>query len=76
MTRRPDPDRIEAARRAAAVARLIGAGELPARAAAWVARWEATVDGVADRAAWESFDDWLARERPNQSAVAPGRHDE
>ena len=75
MTRRADPDRIEAARRAAAVARLIGAGELPARAAAWVARWEATVDGVADRAAWESFDDWLARERPNQS-VAPGRHDE
>jgi len=63
MSRRADPLRIEAARRAAAIARLVGAGELPDRAAAAVARWEATIDGQPSRADWERLDDWLGRER-------------
>jgi hypothetical protein len=64
MARRADPDRIIAARRAAAIARLISAGELPDRAAAWVARWETTIDGPPARADWDGLDAWLARERP------------
>ena len=64
MPRRSDPARIATARRAATIARLISDGELPDRAAAWVARWELTVTGQPGRADWESFDRWLARERP------------
>lgn len=63
MARRSDPTRTDAARRAAAIARLVSAGDLPDRAAAWVARWEATIDGARGRADWESFDAWLDRER-------------
>jgi hypothetical protein len=63
MSRRSVPDRIVAARRAAAIARLIGAGELPDRAEEWVARWETTVAGPPARADWERLDAWLARER-------------
>ncbi|HEX2754594.1 MAG TPA: hypothetical protein VHM48_03985 [Candidatus Limnocylindrales bacterium] len=64
MFRRADPLRIQAARRAAAIARLISAGELPDRAAVAVARWEATIDGPADRTDWEAFEGWLAGRRP------------
>jgi hypothetical protein len=64
MSRRSDPARIETARRAAAIARLVSAGELPARAAAWVARWESTIDGRPSRADWETLDAWLAGQRP------------
>ena len=63
MARRPDPERIATARRSAAIARLISAGELPERAAALVARWEAGAGRVRDRTDWEAFDAWLARER-------------
>ena len=63
MARRSTPDRIVAARRAAAIARLVSAGDLPDRAAAWVARWETTIDGSPSRDDWESLDAWLARER-------------
>jgi len=63
MSRRADPLRIDAARRAAAIARLISAGELPGLAAAAVARWEATIDGTATRADWEAFESWLAERR-------------
>jgi hypothetical protein len=63
MARRSDPVRIETARRAATIARLISAGEPSDRAAAWVARWESTLDRPGGRADWESFDAWLARER-------------
>lgn len=45
MSRRPDPARIEAAKRAATLQRLIGAGLLPERAAAALAAWEAAQDG-------------------------------
>jgi len=64
MPRPADAARIETARRAAAIARLIGAGEAPDRAARWVGRWERESEpGIRDRAAWERFDDWLAAER-------------
>lgn len=63
MSRRSDPARIETARRAATIARLISDGELPDRAAAWVARWELTVTGRPGRTDWESFDQWIALER-------------
>jgi hypothetical protein len=71
MPRRPDPTRIQTARRAAAIARLISAGELPDRAAAWVARWEATIDGPSDRADWEALDAWLVDARRRDQ----GRHE-
>ncbi len=64
MARHVDPDRINAARRAAAIARLIGAGELPDRAEALVASWEATLADRPDRADWETLDSWLAGRRP------------
>jgi hypothetical protein len=71
MSRRSDPIRIEAARRAAAIARLISHGEIPDRAAAWVARWEATIAGPSDRADWEGFDAWLRTERKRPSTGEP-----
>jgi hypothetical protein len=82
MSRRADPARIEAARRAAAIARLISAGEPLDRAVAWVDRWTSTLDGRPGRAAWEALDVWLARERsagrgPPSSVVEaqPGRQE-
>lgn len=64
MARPADAARIDTARRAAAIARLIGTGEVPDRAAVWVARWERESEpGNRDRAAWERFDGWLAAER-------------
>jgi hypothetical protein len=41
MSRRPEPARIEMARREAHRARLIGDGEPPSRADKWVDGWEA-----------------------------------
>ena len=64
MARHADPVRINAARRAAAIARLISAGELPDRAEAVVARWESTLPGPPARADWEVLDSWLATRRP------------
>jgi hypothetical protein len=55
MTRRPDAERILAARRAAAIASLVSSGELPERAAARIATWEAERAVPPDRAAWESL---------------------
>lgn len=63
MSRRPDPARIHVARREATIARLISAGELPDRAAALIARYEAqaAADGRdLDRGYWEGFDAWRA----------------
>jgi len=72
MARRSDPVRIAAARRAAAIARLISAGELPDRAAAEVARWEMAHGGPGDRADWESLDAWLRAERTGRSPPDAG----
>ena len=62
MTRRPDPARIEAARRAATIARLVSGGYPSDAAAALVAEWEAAITGegrAPARADWEGFDRWL-----------------
>jgi hypothetical protein len=68
MSRRPDPARIETARRAATIARLISGGRSASAAAALVADWEAGVrverGRSPDRSDWEGFDRWLvARDR-------------
>ena len=66
MARRSDPDRIETARRAAAIARLISAGWSTDGATALVAEWEElrrVAVGRPTRLDWESFEGWL-RERP------------
>jgi hypothetical protein len=66
MSRRPDPARIETARRSATIARLISGGRSAAVVAALVAEWEA---GLAEhgrtpgRSDWEAFDAWLAARR-------------
>jgi hypothetical protein len=67
MSRRPDPLRIQAARRAAAVARLVSAGRSSDAAADIVTEWEhlhANSGRVPDRADWEAFDAWVASGRP------------
>ena len=66
MTRRPDPVRIETARRAATIARLVSGGRSAQVAADLVAEWEAqrgAADRRADPAGWERFDAWLAERR-------------
>jgi hypothetical protein len=68
MSRRPDPIRIETARRAATIARLVSDGRSASAAAELVAEWEAVHARSAQqlgRADWEDFDRWLAaRARP------------
>jgi hypothetical protein len=67
MARRPDPIRIETARRSATIARLVSAGHAPATAARLVAQWEdLRIDfgRPPDRTDWEGFDTWLATRRP------------
>lgn len=63
MAHRSDPARIETARRAATVARLVSGGRSAAAAAALVAEWEAglALTGHAPgRADWEGLERWLA----------------
>ena len=68
MSRRADPERIHAAHRAATLQRLIGEGEMPDRAEAWIARWEpvAAAEGrPPDGAYWDAARYWIAaRRRP------------
>lgn len=52
MSRRPSPERLSDARRAATLARLVSAGELPERAEAALTAWEAAQDGP------RKLDDW------------------
>lgn len=57
MSRRSTPQKLSDARRAATLARLISAGELPDRAEAAIAAWEARTaqDGRArDGAYWDA----------------------
>lgn len=62
MSRRSTPARLSDARRAATLARLISAGELPDRAEAAIAAWEARTaqdgrprDGTYWDAAWREI---------------------
>jgi hypothetical protein len=66
MSRRSTPERIETARRAAALARLISDGELPERAEALLAAWDAQAEIESiprGRAYWEAFDSWRGTRR-------------
>jgi hypothetical protein len=69
MSRRPDPDRLYTASRTGTLNRLVGDGELPERAEAWLAVWEgqAASEGI-DRFrdgfwhdGWRWIDDLRAR---------------
>jgi hypothetical protein len=63
MARRPDPQRIDEARRTATRNRLIGEHVAPETADAWIAAWEvqAAQDGLERGAAyWEAAWDWIA----------------
>ena len=66
MTRRSDPLRIETARRAATIARLVSSGRSAQAAAELVAEWEAQRGAAGrplDLVGWEAFDAWLAERR-------------
>jgi hypothetical protein len=63
MSKRPDPDRIAAARRAAVIARLRSAGHPAADAETRVAAFAGEHGGRPAGAAWDRFDDWLDRGR-------------
>jgi len=71
MSHRADPERIEAARRIATIARLVSAGELPDRAEAWVTAWESATPPIAGRRPWDRFDEWLAAARRDQRRSGP-----
>jgi hypothetical protein len=64
MARRSTPERIETARRAATIARLISSGRPSAESAALVAEWEAALGRPPQRDDWEAFDHWLTGRRP------------
>lgn len=62
MSRRSTPERIYAAQRAGVVQRLTGEGELPDRAEAKVAAWEARTVGdgrTRDGAYWDAGYRWI-----------------
>jgi hypothetical protein len=66
MSRRSTPERLDAARRAATLARLIADGELPDRAEGWIARWESTADAEGrrrDGGYWDAGYLWIVIQR-------------
>jgi hypothetical protein len=66
MARRPDPERIDQARRAANRNRLIGEGVTEETADAWIAAWEAQAaqDGLERGSAyWQAGVEWIAEQR-------------
>ena len=66
MSRRPTPERIDQARRAATRSRLIGQGTTEATAKAWINAWEAwaATDCLRRGAAyWDAGLDWIAEQR-------------
>lgn len=63
MSRRSTPERLDAARRAATLARLIGEGVSPERAESWLVDWEAEAGRHArprDGPYWDDGWDWIA----------------
>lgn len=66
MSRRVDPERIFAARRAAVRARLTGTGMTPETADRWLDAWvleASTRDLPRDGAYWNAGYDWIGAER-------------
>jgi hypothetical protein len=75
VSRRPNPERIDDARRAATRNRLIGEGMTEATADAWIAAWaaQATRDGrPRDGAYWNAAWRWVAAERQHRRSRNPG----
>ena len=69
MSRRADPVRIEAARRAATRQRLMGEGVTETTTDAWIAAWDAQAarEGLTrDSAYWTAAWEWIAAERGNR----------
>jgi hypothetical protein len=77
MARRPDPERIDLARRLAARSRLTGEGLSGERADAWLSAWEgfAEAAGAERRTAsfWERGIAWIAAERAARRAPTANR---
>ena len=74
MSRRSTPERLDAARRAAALARLISDGELPEPAEAALASWESQAirDGrERDGGYWEAGYRWIAAQRKSPPPPSP-----
>jgi hypothetical protein len=72
MSRRPDPARIDKARRAATVRRLEMGGMSAERAESWMARWETMADAEErprDSAYWDAAWAWIAA----QASRVPAR---
>ena len=66
MSRRSTPERLYTAHRAATINRLISDGELPDRAEAKVAAWEARTasdDRPRDGAYWDDGYRWIVEDR-------------
>lgn len=69
MSRRSTPARLNDARRAATVARLIGEGQLQARAESKVAAWEArnaSDDRPRDGAYWDDGYRWIVSQETRE----------
>jgi hypothetical protein len=69
MSRRADPARIDAARRAAVRNRLMGERVTEATAEAWIAAWEAQAarGGIQRGSAyWQAGWDWIAAQRKSR----------
>lgn len=70
MSRRSTPERLDAARSAATLARLTGEGVSQERATEWMARWEAEAArrGLArDGRFFDVGYDWIATERKGEA---------
>ena len=73
MSRRSNPERIDAAHRAGTRSRLIGDGATEETADAWVAAWEAEADTRSlERGAayWDAGWDWIAEQRTTRKLPA------
>ena len=70
MARRPSPERLDAAWRAATRNRLTGERVSPETANAWIAAWEAqaAVDGLERGSGyWETGWAWMAEQRQSRT---------
>jgi hypothetical protein len=77
VARRPDPERIDLARRLAARGRLTGEGMSEDRAEAWLSAWEAFAEADGQErlssSFWERGIAWIAGERAVRNAPTAHR---
>jgi hypothetical protein len=75
MARRSTPERLDEARRAGTLTRLIGEGELPERAEALLVAWEAQAASEGrerDGAYWQAGYRWIAIRRAEKVTPMSG----